>query len=251
MRNFIIAGNWKMNMNNYETKAFIGDLNNELKNFNFKNHIDIIICPPFTSLSMAKDCLTDSVIKLGAQNMHYQHSGAFTGEISPSMLTEFDCEYVIIGHSERRQYFNESDEMVQKKIRAALERYLTPILCIGETLQERDNGQTFEVLSRQIDKGLDGIPQKDFSRLVVAYEPVWAIGTGLSASSLQISEVHKWIKSRYFSEGLTPILYGGSINEGNAREILSLPQVDGGLIGGASLKVSSFLSIINIANSIN
>jgi len=251
MRNFIIAGNWKMNMNNSETKAFLDELKIKINNFEFINNIKIIICPPFTSLMTAKNCIANTKIKLGAQNMYYKNSGAFTGEISPLMLNEIGCDYVIIGHSERRQYFGETNEMVQKKIRAALDSSLTPIMCIGETLLERDSGKTFDVLARQLDEGLDGIPTKDFNRLIIAYEPIWAIGTGLTASNFQISEVHYWIKEHYFPERTTNILYGGSFNENNATEILNISDVDGALIGGASLKVSSFFSVINIANSIN
>jgi len=251
MRNFIIAGNWKMNMTNDNTKEFLEDLKTKISNFEFKNKIEIIICPPFTSLLTAKECMKDSAIKIGAQNMFHKKTGAYTGEISPIMLNELNCEYVIIGHSERRQYFSETNELIQKKIRAALDYVLTPIVCIGETLDERDNGKTFDVLSKQLDEGLDGIPTRDFEKLIIAYEPVWAIGTGLSASMMQISEVHHWIKEHYFPERKTSILYGGSFNEGNAEEILSLADVDGALIGGASLKVESFFSIINIANSIN
>jgi triosephosphate isomerase len=251
MRNFIIAGNWKMNMNNTETKAFLDELKIKISNYEFINNIEIIICPPFTSLMTANECIADTRIKLGAQNMYHKNSGAFTGEISPLMLNEIGCDYVIIGHSERRQYFGETNDMVQKKIRAALDNSLTPILCIGETLLERDSGKTFDVLSKQLDEGLDGIPTKDLNRLIIAYEPVWAIGTGLTASNFQIYEVHHWIKEHYFPERATNILYGGSFNENNAVEILNISDVDGALIGGASLKVPSFYSIITIANSIN
>lgn len=251
MRHFIIAGNWKMNKNSAETKSFFEDLNEKIANFEFNNTIDIIICPPFTSLMAAQENVKNTNIKIGAQNMFHKQSGAFTGEVSPSMLAELNCEYVILGHSERRQYFNETDELIQKKIRAALDSSLTPIVCIGETLAERENDKTFDVLARQLDEGLDGIPTRDFSRLIIAYEPIWAIGTGLSASNFQISEVHNWIKEHYFPEQATAVLYGGSFNENNANEILNIPSVDGALIGGASLKVSSFYNIIKIANSIN
>lgn len=213
-----------------------------------------IICSPYIHLnSLAK--LGGDVVKIGAQNCHQNDSGAYTGEISATMIKSVGCEYVIIGHSERRQYFAESNELLAQKAVKALENGLTPIFCIGETLDERNNGSYFDVLKAQLEQGVFGLSADDFSKVVIAYEPVWAIGTGLTATSDQAQEVHAYIRkeiaARYNSEiaADTTILYGGSCNPKNAAELFAQPDIDGGLIGGASLKSRDFVDIVKAFNS--
>ena len=213
-----------------------------------------IICSPYIHLnSLAK--LGGDVVKIGAQNCHQNDSGAYTGEISAAMIKSVGCEYVIIGHSERRQYFAESNELLAEKAVKALENGLTPIFCIGETLDERNNGSYFDVLKAQLEQGVFGLSADDFSKIVIAYEPVWAIGTGLTATSDQAQEVHAYIRkeitAKYSSEIAenTTILYGGSCNPKNAAELFAQPDIDGGLIGGASLKSRDFVDIVKAFNS--
>ncbi len=253
MKKFLIAGNWKMNKTPAESVKFVEELGSGLVPKNLKD-MEVLVCPPFTSLDRIKEVIQPHEIHLGAQNCYHQGSGAFTGEISIPMLKDTGCEYIIIGHSERRHIFNESNDLINNKVNAVLEAGLKPIMCIGETLDERNQNKTFDILKEQIDKGLNGIDVNKLENLVFAYEPVWAIGTGISAEPPQIEEAHKWIRdylSRQFGSvtEMTMILYGGSMKPKNAESILTLEGVNGGLIGGASLDPSSFLSIISIAES--
>ncbi len=249
MRRKVVAGNWKMNMNLSGTIELISAIKKELSKSESKT--EVIVCPPFTSLETAVTLVKGSSIKAGAQNMHYENDGAFTGEISADMLKSVGCEYVILGHSERRTLFGESDEMINKKIKKALSSGLKPIFCVGETLEEREKGLTEKVVENQVKNGLSGIEESDLSDLIIAYEPVWAIGTGKTASPEQAQEVHKFIRnlisrlySNNFADNLT-IQYGGSVKPDNAEELFSQPDIDGGLIGGASLKADSFVTIVN------
>ncbi|MCX7880382.1 MAG: triose-phosphate isomerase [Ignavibacteria bacterium] len=254
MKQFLIAGNWKMNKNVSESLAFVDLLLKWLEENNPSSKI--IICPPFTSLYPISEKLQGSSLSLGAQNCHWEEKGAFTGEISPSMIASIGCQYVIIGHSERRTYFSETDNTINRKILSATRFGLKPIFCIGETLQERNDGLTFNVIERQIRLGLKGISKTEINRITIAYEPVWAIGTGVSAELYQIDEAHKFIKTLLanlfeVSGEEILILYGGSLNSNNATEIFSLPEVYGGLIGGASLDFTEFTKIISIAEKIS
>ncbi len=248
MRNIVIAGNWKMNNDLKESEKLIVELKNLL--LNEKPNCDVIVCPPFTSLSEASKLLKGSAIKLGAQNMHFGDNGAFTGEVSASMLKSVGCEYVILGHSERRHIFGETDEVINKKIKKALTAGLKPIFCVGELLEERENGTTNDVVKRQILKGLEGVSSADMKNIIVAYEPVWAIGTGKTASPAQAQEVHEFIRdlieigfSLEVANDLV-IQYGGSVKPDNAKELISQKDIDGALVGGACLKADSFIGII-------
>lgn len=249
MRRKVVAGNWKMNMNLSGTIELISVIKNELSKSDSKT--EVIVCPPFTSLETAVTVVKNSSIKVGAQNMHYESDGAFTGEISADMLKSVGCEYVILGHSERRTLFGESDEMINKKVKKALSSGLKPIFCVGETLEERESNLTEKVVEKQVKNGLSGISESELSELIIAYEPVWAIGTGKTASPEQAQEVHKFIRnliSKLYSNNLADnlvIQYGGSVKPDNAEELFSQPDIDGGLIGGASLKADSFISIVN------
>jgi triosephosphate isomerase len=237
-----------MNNDLKESEKLIVELKNLLQNE--KPNCDVIVCPPFTSLSEASKLLKGSQIKLGAQNMHFEENGAFTGEISAIMLKSVGCEYVILGHSERRHIFGESDEVINKKIKKALSAGLKPIFCIGELLEERENGTTNDVVKRQVLKGLDGISADDMKNIIIAYEPVWAIGTGKTASPAQAQEVHEFIRDLieidYSLEVANDLViqYGGSVKPDNAKELLSQKDIDGALVGGACLKADSFLGII-------
>ncbi|MEN3038671.1 MAG: triose-phosphate isomerase [Candidatus Kryptonium sp.] len=248
MRKMIIAGNWKMNKDIKETFDFLLPLKNNLIGQNL--NVEVVVCPPFTSLFISSDLLKDTRIKLGAQNMFYEVEGAYTGEISPKMLKSVKCEYVILGHSERRKYFGETDEIVNKKVKRAIEFGLKPIVCVGETLEEREAGETFKVLEKQVKGVLDGLTYEQLKDVVIAYEPVWAIGTGRNATPEQAEEAQKFIRdlvsdlfNKDIAQNLT-IQYGGSVTPENAYSLLSQPDVDGALVGGASLKVDSFLKII-------
>lgn len=253
MRKLLIAGNWKMNTGLEETSLLVSSID-EYKSTHDNKNVEVLVCPPFINLITAIDTAAGSPIKVGAQNCYYQEKGAYTGEISASMLSEIGCKYVIIGHSERREIFKEDDELINKKIIAALNQKLIPILCIGEKLEERNAGNTNNILEAQLTKALQNVEISDYSKFVIAYEPVWAIGTGISATNEQANETHNWIRN-YLIENLGAaaadirILYGGSMNENNAQDLLKLDNVDGGLIGGASLKASTFNKIIDIANS--
>jgi len=248
MRKIIIAGNWKMNNDLTQTEKLIVDLKNLLQNE--KPNCDVIVCPPYTSLSEASKLLKGSQIKLGAQNMHFEENGAFTGEVSASMLKSVGCEYVILGHSERRHIFGESNEMINKKIKKALYAGLKPIFCVGELLEDRENGTTNDVVKKQILKGLAEISADDMKNIIVAYEPVWAIGTGKTASPAQAQEVHEFIRDlieiTYSLEIANDLViqYGGSVKPDNAKELISQKDIDGALVGGACLKADSFVGII-------
>ncbi len=249
MRKNIVAGNWKMHMNLSETIQLISEIKKKVEDLN--TNCGVIICPPFTSLDAAAAMIKDSRIKLGAQNMHYENKGAFTGEVSADMLMSVGCEFVILGHSERRTIFKESDELINKKIHAAISAGLTPIFCIGETLDEREKGITFDVVKRQMNIGLENVSSENAERMIIAYEPVWAIGTGKTASPQQAEEVHAYLRNLlteiYDSNTANEITiqYGGSVKPDNANELFSQPNIDGGLIGGACLKADSFVDIIS------
>lgn len=249
MRRKVVAGNWKMNKDLSGTIELVSAIKNELSKS--ETSTEVIVCPPFTSLESASTVLKGSSIKLGAQNMHYEDNGAFTGEISAEMLKSVGCQYVILGHSERRTLFGESDEMINKKIKKAVSAGLKPIFCVGETLEERESGSTEKVVETQIREGLSGLNETELSELIIAYEPVWAIGTGKTATPQQAQDVHRFIRnlisemfSNNFAENLV-IQYGGSVKPDNAAELFSQTDIDGGLIGGASLKADAFLAIVN------
>ena len=247
MRKPIIAGNWKMNMDNKQAEELARDIVEKITDI---TGIDFIICPPFTSLNTVQNVIKDTDISLGAQNMHWEGKGAFTGEISASMLLTLGCNYVILGHSERRAYFHETDEIVARKVKAAIESGLTPILCVGETRKEREEGITEKVVETQVRGVVEGLSPELFDGAVIAYEPVWAIGTGLTATSEQAQEVHGFIRKlldNIFGTEIaekTRIQYGGSMKPSNAHELLNEPDIDGGLIGGASLDAESFEGIV-------
>ena len=251
IRKPIIAGNWKMNNTINDSETLINNLIPLTKNKN----CDIIICVPFTSLERAINLTKDTDIKIGAQNCHFENSGAFTGEISPTMLAEMGVEYVIIGHSERRQYFAETDTIVNKKIKSAISNNLKTILCVGESLEEREKNITEKVVFKQLELSLSNIEEKCLNNIIIAYEPIWAIGTGKTATSTQANDVCKFIRSTilklYSKESADKMIiqYGGSMNSTNASELISEKDIDGGLIGGASLKVSDFSIIINAAST--
>ncbi len=246
-RKSLIAGNWKMFktcVEAVETARQLTDLVAEISDS------EVMIAPPFTALAPVAEILKQSGILLGAQNMHWEKEGASTGEISPLMLVSAGCRYVIIGHSERRQYFGETDQSVNKKISAANNHGLIPIFCIGESDQERESGQTFSVLDKQVKKGLEGFFADNLKTLVIAYEPVWAIGTGKTATSDQAQEVHQFLRSlvaELFGESLAKsirILYGGSVKPGNISELMARSDIDGALVGGASLDAETFSKIV-------
>lgn len=254
MRKKVIAGNWKMNMNLNESVSLISDFK---KIYSPIENTDIIVCPPFTSLETINALIRDNQISLGAQNMYFENSGAFTGEISASMLKSVGCQYVIIGHSERRTIFGETNETINKKIKVALEAGLIPIFCIGETLEERENNITFEIIENQLSIGLMDIDENAMKNIIVAYEPVWAIGTGKTASPGQAQEVHNfirnWIKTNYSDDTAQSVIiqYGGSVKPENAKELLNKPDIDGALVGGACLNPDSFNKIIQAAVNID
>ncbi len=247
MKRPIIAGNWKMNNTNKGTKELI----KELVPLVADAKCEVVVCVPFTDIDIARKSLRGSNVKLGAQNVHWAPKGAYTGEISAEMLKELKVEYVIIGHSERRQYFGETDESVNARVKAALEAGLKPIICVGETLAERESGKTTEVVVRQINGAFDGIDRALLKRIVVAYEPVWAIGTGRTASAKDandtIAVIRKAIRKLYgkTSAHAMRIQYGGSMNAKNASELMAQPEIDGGLIGGASLKAEDFAKVVH------
>jgi triosephosphate isomerase len=251
MRIKVIAGNWKMNNDINESKDLISKLLDGLKDINLA--CEVVVCPPFTSLSEIAEMIRDSKIKLGAQNLHQEESGAFTGEVSAKMLTCSGCEYVIIGHSERRTIFMETNELINQKIRRALKNSLIPIFCVGELLEEREKNITEQVIKTQILQGLKDFSMDDLKDLIIAYEPVWAIGTGKTATPQQAEEVHLFIRkllkdnfSADFAENLR-ILYGGSVKADNSKDLLSQQNIDGALVGGACLKADSFVSVIKSA----
>lgn len=251
MRKTLIAGNWKMNNDVEQSLKLVEAL--KALSHEFDNNVTVLICPTFISLYAVKELIKNSNIKIGAQNMHFEDNGAYTGEISPIMLKNMGIEYVIIGHSERRQYFNETDETVNKKLKSALKHDIIPILCVGETLNEREKNIEKETVKNQIVKAFENIEPSDAEKITVAYEPIWAIGTGRNATSEQANEMASFIRScikEIYDEKLSDkiiIQYGGSVKGANAKEILSQSDIDGALVGGASLKADEFLKIINYA----
>lgn len=252
MRKKFIAGNWKMNKDLTGSIELISGLKKELENLN--NPPEIAICPPFIALETANALLKNSNIKLGAQNMYFEENGAFTGEISAQMLKSVGCEYVILGHSERRCIFKETNETINLKVKKAIESGLKPIFCVGETLEEREKNITEKIVETQIITGLKNISENEALSITIAYEPVWAIGTGKTASPEQAQEVHFFIRklieklySKKAADSIT-IQYGGSVNASNAKDLLSMPDIDGALVGGACLKADSFAAIINSGN---
>ena len=233
----IIAANWKMYKNQEQAAQFLTQLN-ELK---WSADKEVVVCAPYTLLPVLDEMNKNKNWKSGAENMFYEEQGAYTGEISPLQLKDVGCEYVIIGHSERRHIFNETDEVINKKLKSALEHNLIPIFCVGETLEQREKNQTEQVITKQIQAGLKDI--KDLSKMVIAYEPVWAIGTGKTATPEQAQEVHTLIRKLTTPE--TSILYGGSVKPDNAKELMAQKDINGALVGGASLEMESFGKIIN------
>jgi len=251
MRRKIVAGNWKM----YKTVSEAKELAKALKVrlVNEVKKLDVVVIPPFTDLLAVAEILRDSGISWGAQNLHWEPKGAFTGEVSAEMIRSTGASYVIVGHSERRQYFGETDETVNRRLKAALQAGLTPIVCIGETLPQRQAGQTLQVLEAQLRAGLQGLSAEHLRGVVIAYEPVWAIGTGVNATPEQAQEAHQFIRqliAKLAGDGCASeirIQYGGSVKPENARSLLSLPDVDGALVGGASLEADSFAAIVKAA----
>ena len=247
MRKPIIAGNWKLNNTIKESLELVTLLKRELSDV---MDVDIVVCPVFTALAEVADNVSESNIKVGAQDLYWEETGAFTGEVSATLIKDTGAEYVIIGHSERRQYFGETNETVHKKIKAALKMGLIPIVCIGETLQEREANKTFEVIQTQCDQGLIGFTAEEMKGMIIAYEPVWAIGTGKTATSAQAQEVHQfirnWLIKKYNDEVAVEvrIQYGGSVKPENIAELMQQADIDGALVGGASLKSESFVKII-------
>ena len=254
MRKNIVAGNWKMNLDYEQGISLFSEIVNMVKD-EVRGEQEIVICSPSIHLvGIAKLSASVSNVAVGAQNLYQAESGAFTGEVSASQVKSTGAKYVILGHSERRAYFNETDEILASKVDLALKHELKPIFCIGETKEERESGAFFDVLKKQLNEGVFHLDTKAFSELVIAYEPVWAIGTGLTASPEQAQEVHAFIRQTIAEKydqttaDNCSILYGGSANPSNAESLFSQPDIDGGLIGGASLKSRDFLQIINVFN---
>ena len=247
MRIPIIAGNWKMHKTEQEAVDLASDLKERLKRI---KGVKVVICPPFTSLSSVSKTIVRSNISLGGQNMHWEEKGAYTGEVSPTMLLTAGCEYVIIGHSERRALFSETDDMVNLKAKSSLKFHLSPIICVGERLEQREANETREVIEHQVKEAFNDLNSEDAEKTVVAYEPVWAIGTGRTATPEQANEVHLFIRELLSSEfgkqcaEKINILYGGSVKPENSRELLEMPEIDGALVGGASLDAESFEKIV-------
>lgn len=247
MRTPIIAGNWKMN-NTIEDAVKLVE---EIKSFDLNKDVEAVVCVPFTNIKEVKKSIEGTEIKLGAQNMHWEENGAFTGEISPIMLKELEVDYVILGHSERRQYFNETDETVNKKMKSALNHNLKPILCIGETLEEKEAGQEKEVVENQVKKAFENISKENLKNVVIAYEPIWAIGTGKTASADDANHMIGFIRNimgKIYGEDSKEVIriqYGGSVKPDNVAELMGKGEVDGALVGGASLKAEDFAKLIN------
>lgn len=246
MRKKVIAGNWKMNMLPNEAIKFIEDLAPAVKD----TENEVILCVPYTDLFYALLTAQGTNIKIGAQNMHFEENGAYTGEVSAKMLKSINVEYVIIGHSERRQYFNETDETVNKKIKAAFANELKPIVCVGETLEEREAQKTAQIITKQTELALEGLTNEQVENTIIAYEPIWAIGTGKTATSEDannsVKEIRKKIEEIYGQETASRVIiqYGGSVKSSNAKELFEMSDIDGGLVGGASLKADEFSKII-------
>jgi triosephosphate isomerase len=244
----VIAGNWKMQMTVPEALALVSGL---LPACSKRRDVEVIVGPPFTALHAVSSAIKGSGIALAAQNMHHEPKGAFTGEVSAAMLLDAGCTHVIIGHSERRQYFSETDSSVNLKLKTALASGLVPIVCVGETLDQREKGEAFKVIEGQLYGGLDGLTPEQSRTIIIAYEPVWAIGTGKTATPEQAQAVHafirKWLADRFGADNAaaTRILYGGSVNPGNVVDLMGRVDIDGALVGGASLKADSFLALVN------
>lgn len=249
MRKPLIAGNWKMNNTISQSIELVKEIKEKLKSSDCEN-VDAAVCVPATSLMEVKKILEGTSIKLGAQNMHWEESGAFTGEISPLMLNEIGVDYCIIGHSERRQYFGETDETVNKKIKSAIAHNIQPIFCVGETLEQRERDQEEVIVKRQILNGLEDISEIDMEKIIIAYEPIWAIGTGKTATTEEAngmcSFIRKTIEEKYNSDISEKIIiqYGGSVKPENVSEIMSQKDIDGALVGGASLKADDFINLV-------
>ena len=247
-RKYFIAGNWKMNKTAAEATALIKAINEKAGS---QTKVDVAVCPPFTALDAASKALAGSTVKLGAQNMYFEKSGAYTGEIAADMLKEFGCTYVILGHSERREYFKECNCLINKKVKAVLANGMNPILCVGEKLEEREAGKTLDIVSEQTVKGLEGLTAAEAEKVVIAYEPVWAIGTGKTATATDANNTIGYIRhilAKKFHRSIaekTRVQYGGSMNVKNCKELMAQEEIDGGLIGGASLKADDFAFIVN------
>jgi len=254
MRKPIIAGNWKLNNDIDASVNLVAELKRELADV---STVDIVVCPVFTALSVVLDVLLETNIDVGAQNVYWEDSGAFTGEVSAPMLKYMGVKYVIIGHSERRQFFGETNETVNKRIKAALTHGLIPIVCVGENLEERESDKTFDVITNHIEGSLAGFSAEDVSKMVIAYEPVWAIGTGKTATPEQAQEVHKFIRellAKNFGDETADAVrlqYGGSVKPENSAELMGQPDIDGALVGGASLKADAFAAIIKSTCTVN
>jgi triosephosphate isomerase (TIM) len=253
VRKKLIAGNWKMNKTAAEGRALVADI---VAAVGKQADVEVVVCPPFTGLEAAAAALDGSNVKLGAQNMHPEKSGAYTGEISAEMLRGLYVTHVVLGHSERRTYFKETDAFINQKVLAALKHQLKPILCVGETLAERESGSTLKVVQTQTEAALEGVAKDQLTSVVIAYEPVWAIGTGKVATTEQAQEVHAFIRSllvKHYGDAAAQkvrILYGGSMKPANAPELLAQKDIDGGLIGGASLEARSFVELITAAQAV-
>ena len=247
MRRKVIAGNWKMNMLPDAAIRFIDEITPMVKD----TENEVVLCVPYTDLFYALLAAQNTNIKIGAQNMHWEESGAYTGEVSGKMLKAIGVEYVIIGHSERRQYFAETDETVNKKLKAAFANDLKPIVCVGETLEQREAGMANDIITSQTEKALDGLTEEQVANTIIAYEPIWAIGTGKTATSEDANNAIKAIRnkiSNLYGQNVSErviIQYGGSVKSTNAQELFSMSDIDGGLVGGASLKVDEFAKIVN------
>lgn len=253
MRKLIIAGNWKLNNTCHQAMELVTLLKREIGDI---TEVEIVVCPVSTALSDVRDVLLESNIALGAQNAYWEDTGAFTGEVSVPLLKEIGVSYVIVGHSERRQFFGETDETVNKRVKAVLKHGLIPIVCVGEVLQERESGKTFEIIERQCRGALAGLTGEQVEKIIIAYEPVWAIGTGKTASPQQAQEVHHFIREligQMYDDGVAQtvrIQYGGSVKPDNSAELMAQPDIDGALVGGASLKADSFAEIIKNSCSV-
>lgn len=249
MRKHIVAGNWKMNKTFEQADELVNDIMEKLETVTLGRDTQLIICPPYPYLEMTSDYSDESYFSVGAQNVSDQDEGAYTGEIAASMLESMELEYCIVGHSERRAYYHETDEIIARKVNQLLKHNIRPIMCCGEVLEERESNRQFDVVKKQITDGLFHLTADQFANIVIAYEPVWAIGTGKTATPEQAQEMHAFIRSliaeKYGNKVAdeTSILYGGSCKPGNAKELFANPDVDGGLIGGASLKADDFLAI--------
>jgi len=247
MRKKVIAGNWKMNKVLSDVQDFVSTVTEQVKD---NDRVETIICAPFPYLAYLVVATKDTPIKVSAQNMHFEDSGAYTGEVSPVMLKDIGVTHVVIGHSERREYFNETDETVNKKVHAAFNHGLTPIVCVGESLEQREANETMDVVSAQVKKAIEGLTAEQVGALIIAYEPIWAIGTGKTASSEDANEVCSYIRQLIkdeFSADVAEkviIQYGGSVNPNNIKDLLAQSDIDGGLVGGASLEAESFLQLV-------